>query len=259
MSSNRRANSRGPPSGGPSLAATALWGSSGGKRAHLLTDDERTQLAVISSVVRFTKGTRIYRQGDPADAIFNITSGVVKSYKLLPDGTQHIVAFLFPDDLIGLAEERSYVYSADAVTDVMGYRIPITALETRLRKDPILEFHVICKICHELREAQRHAFLLSEHRAVAKVALFLQLLENYQAARGESVEEVYLPMNRSDIGDYVGMSLEAVSRSFRSLASRGIITFRDRLHVKIISHSQLESIDSESGMRELRGRPTRSD
>ena len=73
------------------------------------------------------------------------------------------------------------------------------------------------------------------------------------------VAEVYLPMNRSDIGDYVGMSLEAVSRSFRSLASRGIITFRDRRHVKIISHSQLESIASESGMRELRGRPTRSD
>jgi CRP-like cAMP-binding protein len=109
-----------------------------------------------------------------------------------------------------------------------------------------------------LREAQRHAFLLSEHRALAKVALFLQLLDNYQAARGESVEEVYLPMNWSDIGDYVGMSLEAVSRSFRSLASRGIITFRDRRHVKIFSHSQLGSIASESGMRELRGRPTRS-
>jgi len=134
LSSDRRANSRRPPSGGPSLAAIALWNSSGGKRAHLLTDDERTQLAVISSVVRFTKGTRICRQGDPADAIFNITSGVMKSCKLLPDGTQHIVAFLFPDDLIGLAEERSYVNSADAVTDVMGYRIPVTLLRPGFEK-----------------------------------------------------------------------------------------------------------------------------
>jgi CRP-like cAMP-binding protein len=254
LNSSRRAHPRGPPGGGPSLAAMALWGSSGGKRAHLLTDEERAQLAVISSVVRFKKGTRIYRQGDPADAIFNIIGGVVKSYKSLPDGRQHIVAFLFPDDLIGLAEEGRYVNSADAATAVIGYRIPVTALETRLRKDPSLEFHVICKICHELREAQRHAFLLSEHRALAKVALFLQLLENYQAARGESVEEVYLPMNRSDIGDYVGMSLEAVSRSFRSLASRGAITFRDRRHIKIINHSQLESVALESETRELPGR-----
>ena len=245
MSSSRGANPSGPFGRGPSIAATALWGSSGAGREQLLTDEERTQLAVISSVVRFKRGARIYREGDRADAVFNIISGVVKSHIILPNETKHIVAFLFADDLIGLTEEGRYVNSAEAVTAVTGYRIPVPALENRLRKDAILEFRVICKLCHELREAQRHAFLLSRHHALAKTALFIQMLETHQASRGESTEEVYLPMRRTDIGDYVGLSPEAVSRSFRALASRGVITFRDRRHLKIVSEAQLESVASE--------------
>src|SRR5208283_2009517 len=126
------------------------------------------------------------------------------------------------------------VNSAEAVTMVTGYRIPVRALETLLQKDPGLEFQVICKLCHELREAQRRAF--------AKIALFFQMLDNYQTAKREGTGEVYLPMRRSDIADYVGMSLEAVSRSCRALASQGVITFRDRRHVKIISRTQLEIV-----------------
>ena len=213
---------------------------------HLLTDEQRLHLAVISSVVRFKKGTQIYRERDRADAVFTIVNGVVKAYKTLPDETQHIVAFLFSDDLIGLAEEGKYVNSIEAVTAVTGYRMPVKAFETTLQQDPGLEFHVFCKACNELRQTQRHAFLLSKHRALTKVALFLQMLENHQAANGEGTGEVYLPMRRSDIADYVGMSLEAVSRSFRALASRGVVTFRDRRYVQIISRAQLEMVASES-------------
>jgi CRP/FNR family transcriptional regulator len=214
----------------------------------LFTAEERAELAVVSSVVRFKKGDSIYREGDRADAVFNIVGGVVKSYKTLPGGTQHILAFLFADDLLGLAEEGRYVNSAEAVTAVTGYRIPVIAIE-RLRRDPGLEFHVVCKLCHELREAQRHAVLLSKRHALAKVATFLQILETLQIARGESPDEVYLPMSRSDVGHYVGMSLEAVSRSFRALASLGVITVRNRRHVKIVDRNQLESIASEAETR----------
>jgi CRP-like cAMP-binding protein len=225
----------------------------------VLTDEQRAQIAGISSLVRFQKGEEIYRQGDCADAVFNIVTGVVKSYRSLPNARRHIIGFLFPDDLIGLVEEGRYVNSAKTVTAVSGYRIPATALETRLRKDAFLEFHIICKLCHELREAQSHAFILSRHRALAKIVLFLQTLENYQAARGEGAEELYLPMSRSDIGDYVGMSLEAVSRSFRALASEGVIAFRNRRHVKIIDRRQFNDIASESQTSGRLGRPAAGD
>lgn len=233
------------PSHGPSIAAVALWGSSKGKTMQLLTDEERARLSVIASVVRFKKGMQIYHEGDHGDALFNITTGVVKTYRVLPDETERISAFLFPDDLFGLAEEGKYANSAKAVTAVAAYRLPVTALESRLRKDAALDFHLICKLCHDLREAQRHAFLLGRHHALAKVAMFLQLLEHHQDARGESTKELYLPMSRSDIGDYVGMSLETVSRSFRTLASRSIIAFRDKRHVKIEDRARLETLASD--------------
>jgi CRP/FNR family transcriptional regulator len=74
------------------------------------------------------------------------------------------------------------------------------------------------------------------------MALFLNMLENYQTARGENVDEIYLPMTRSDIADYVGLSLEAVTRSFRLLEGTHILAFRNRRHVKIIDRPQLEAI-----------------
>ena len=99
---------------------------------------------------------------------------------------------------------------------------------------------------------QRHAFILSRYHALARVGLFLQMLENVQAARGEGAAEIYLPMSRSEIGDYIGVSLEAVSRSFRALSIRGVIVFRNRRHVKIIDRDRLTDIVSESKTSELR-------
>jgi CRP-like cAMP-binding protein len=232
-----------PPAGhGPSIAAVALWGSSNRKRAQLLTEDERARLSVIASIVRFKKGAQIYREGDHADAVFNIVSGIAKTYRELPDATERINAFLFPDDLFGLAEEGRYTNSAEAVTDVTAYRLPVAALESRLQRDAPLEFHVITKLCHELREAQRHAVLLGRRNALARVAMFFQLLEQHQEARGEPTRELYLPMSRSDIADYIGMSPEAVSRSFRTLESRGIVGFRNKRHVRVTNHAQLEAL-----------------
>ena len=101
-----------------------------------------------------------------------------------PDGRQHIVSFLFADDLIGLAQNGVYVNSAEAVTAGTLYKIPTAALEPRLLNYYDLVFQVISKMCHELREAQRHAVLLSEQHAIAKAGFFLQVLETHQATPG---------------------------------------------------------------------------
>jgi CRP-like cAMP-binding protein len=199
-------------------------------------------LAVIASVVRFRKGEVIYREGDHADAVFNIIRGVVASWKPSPDGREHIVAFLFPDDLFGLSVEGTYANSAKAITAVTAYRLPVTALRNRLSKDAQLEFHVICKLCQELRQAQRHAFMLSERKAASRLAMFLQMMEQLQIAGGDQNPEIYLPMHRSDIGEYVGLTLAAVSRAFRSLTMRGIIKHRDRRHLRIVDRRAFEAI-----------------
>jgi CRP/FNR family transcriptional regulator len=110
-----------------------------------------------------------------------------------------------------------------------------------------------------LREAQRHAFVLSRHHALTKIGLFLEMLENYQAARGEGAGEIYLPMTRSDIADYIGISPEAVSRSFRVRSVQGVIAFRNRHHVKIVNRARFNDIASESENLGLQRHQTASD
>jgi len=227
---------------GPTIRAFDPWAPSGGRTHHLLSDEERSRLAVIASIVRFKKGEVIYRENDPADTVFNIISGVVSAHQKSPDGSEHMVAFLLPDDLFGLASEGRYTNSTTAITPVSAYRLPIVALRRRLTKDAELEFHVICKLCQELRQAQRHAFLLSQRSAVTKIAMFVQMIEQLQNARGEQTAEVFLPMDRSDIGEYTGLTLSAVSRAFRSLTTHAIIQVRDRRHVRITNRDAFEKI-----------------
>jgi CRP-like cAMP-binding protein len=152
---------------GPNVAAPDVWNTSGNP-GMTLSGTERARLAVISTVMRFGKGDMLYRSGDRAEAIFNLVGGFVKSWRTDNDGSRHVVGFLFPGDLIGLASEGTYVNSAEAITPVTAYRIPVSSLETRLRTNAALEYHVICKLCHDLRETQRHAFLLTRHHALAK-------------------------------------------------------------------------------------------
>jgi CRP-like cAMP-binding protein len=227
---------------GPAIRALDPWTPSSGRMRQLLSDDERARLAVISSIARFKKGEIIYQEGDPADALFNVNSGVVTAYRKAPDGSEHVVAFLLADDLFGLSAEGLYTNSTRALTAVTAYRLPVTALRSRLTKNAQLEFHVMCKLCQELRQAQRHAFLLSQRSAVTKLAMFLQLFEQLQIAKGEPAADIHLPMDRSDISEYIGITLAAVSRAFLALTTRGIIRVRDRHHVRVTNRDAFEKI-----------------
>jgi len=234
---------------GPAIRALDPWAvqrPSHGRPHQLLSDEERSRLAVIASIVRFKKGAEIYREGDRAETVFNIISGVAKAYRCGPDGNEHIAAFLFPEDLFGLAQEGRYANSLQALTPVTAYRIPVTALRSRLAADAALEFHVIAKLCHELRQAQRHAFLLASRRTASKLTMFLQMLEQLQTANGGSTNEIYVPMDRSDIAEYIGTTLAAVSRAFRMLTARGILQSRDRRHVKIIDRAAFEKLAGDA-------------
>jgi CRP-like cAMP-binding protein len=233
---------------GPAIRAFDPWlsGNSGpGEMKQLLSGAERARLASVASTVRFPKGAEIYGAGDMADAVFNLVSGVVKASRTAGDGSEYIAAFLFPGDVFGLAAEGRYVNSAKTIMPVTAYRLPVSVLRSRLSENAGLEFHVICKLCHELRQAQRHAFLLSQHRVLSKLAMFLQMLEQLQAARGEPSDEIYLPMDRSDIGEYGGMSLGAVSRAFHTLTERGVISSRDRRHIRITDRSAFEKLAAD--------------
>jgi CRP-like cAMP-binding protein len=229
---------------GPAIRAIDPWrpARSSPRMRQLLSEDERARLAGIASIVRFKKGALIYREGDPMDQLFNIMSGVVKVYRTAPDGSEHIAAFLFPDDLFGLPREGQYANSAKAVTAVIAYALPISLFRTHLAKEADLAFHMVSKLYQGIRQSQHHAFLLASRHARSRVAMFLQLLECLQAAKGEPTNEIYLPMDRSDIAEYLAISLPAASRAFRSLTADGIIASRDRRHVRILERQAFEAL-----------------
>jgi CRP-like cAMP-binding protein len=231
-----------PDDPGPAIWAVDPWIPTAGRTNQLLTAEERSRLAAIASIVQFKKREVIYREGDHVDAIFNIISGVVTTYRKAPNGSEHIAAFLLVDDLFGLSEEGRYTNSAKAITPVAVYRLPLIALRSYLYKSAELEFHVICKLCQEIRQAQRHAFLLSQREAVSRLAMFLRLIEQLQISRGEQTAEIYLPMDRSDIGEYIGMTLPAVSRTFRRLTAQGIVKIRAGRHVRITDRNSFRKM-----------------
>jgi CRP/FNR family transcriptional regulator, anaerobic regulatory protein len=227
---------------GPSISAIPFQEASHGKITRLLSDRERELIAQISVTVRFGRGDSIYRAGEPATFVYNVSSGVARTYRMLPDGTRAVIGFFFPDDLLGLAEEGAYVNSAEAVTAMTAYRLPVAALQSLLRRDATLEWHVLVKLCHELREAQRHTIILRQQGALARLALFLQMLDRSRQARDGGSGDIYLPMTRSDIANYIGFSLATVSRSFRTLADRHLISFRDRRHLLVADYAGLASL-----------------
>jgi len=224
------------PMAGPDIRAIHPWTPGNAERPlrhQLLSDNERARLAKVAQIVRFKKGEHIYERGDVSDAAFNVMSGVVVAYRALGKD-DHVTAFLHPGDLFGLSEMGRYTNATRAATPVVAYKIPLPAVRRILDNDADFDVNVIVKLCEEMREAQRHAFLLAHKRATTRLAMFLDLQEQLQGLSDQTASEIFLPMDRSSIAAYLGLTLSALSRAFRSLISTNIIRLRDRHHVKIV-------------------------
>jgi CRP-like cAMP-binding protein len=233
---------------GPAIHAVHPWSPGNPHkpaRHQLLNDDERAQLAKIAVIVRFNKGEPIYRQNDNAEAAFNIISGVVTAYRTERE-TEYVLAFLYPGDLFGLSEEGRYTNSMRATTAVVAYKMPLGAVRRILARNADLDVNVIVKLCQELREAQRHAVLLSQKRAATRLAMFLDLQEHLQVADGKPASEIYLPMDRSSIAAYLGLTLAAVSRAFRALVAKKLISCRNLRYVTILDRKAFSDL-ADSG------------
>ena len=223
----------------PTIHAVDPWnpGSPGKpERRQLLGEDDRTLLAKIATVVHFGKGDQIYSEGDTAEAVFNVISGVVVAYRALTDD-EHVVSFLNPGDLFGLSEEGRYINGTRAGTLVVAYKMPLQAVRQILDNNANLAVDVIIKLCEDLRATQWHALILAQRRAATRLAIFLDLQERLQVARGEPASEIHLPMDRSSISSYLGMTLAALGRAFRTLTSMKVISTRNRQHVKVLNRN----------------------
>jgi CRP-like cAMP-binding protein len=215
----------------PSLSAVPFAVPSGGRAIPLLSKTARSRLAAIGEPLYLRAGSALYREGMPVESLYVIVQGVVKTQTLLPSGKRRVTAFLFAEDLCGLGEEGCYVGTAIAVTAVSLYRLPFGKLDGLLHHDAELDYDLLCKLCHELRRAQRHTIVVGRGDACGKLAMFLSVLSERQP--GEAGATIAIPMSRSDIADFVGLSLEAVSRGFSQLQRDGIIAMSGPRSIRI--------------------------
>jgi CRP/FNR family transcriptional regulator len=227
------------PHAGPAIAARRFLAREEGLVAQLLTPRQRQQLLDISTIVKLGKGQFFYREGQEAKAIFIGRTGAVKTFRELPSGAKRIKSFLFSRDLFGLAEHGHYVNSARALTPASCYRIELEDLVPLLQRDAALEYQFLIKLTHEIRESQRRIIMLARKDAIGRLAMFLVMMRDRQI-EAKSRDVVPLPMSRSDIADYVGHSLETVSRATTKLIKQGLIAFDGRHQVRILDTVRLE-------------------
>ncbi len=192
-----------------------------------LEPEELRRLADILQTMRVDAGQTLFSEGDSADALYNVTSGTVKLYKLLPDGRRQITGFLVTGDFLGLAVNESYAYTAETVTTTSLCRFPRKRVDMLLDEFPKMQRRLFSMASNELAAAQDQMLLLGRKTAKEKICSFLLMLSQRAARRGHKENPVFVPMSRADIADYLGLTTETVSRTFTQLKTAGVISLQE--------------------------------
>ncbi|TAK47674.1 MAG: cyclic nucleotide-binding domain-containing protein [Xanthobacteraceae bacterium] len=178
---------------------------------------ELPEFDVLIQRANFAPRAALFAQDQPADAVYNLTEGVVRLYKLLPDGRRQIIGFALPGDFLGLAMAERYGFSADAVDTVSACRLAREEFAHYLDAKPHLLRRLHEYTTHELSLAQDQMVLLGRRNAEEKVATFLVNWRDRWARLTGKAVTVPLPMSRQDIADFLGLTIETVSRTFSRL------------------------------------------
>jgi CRP/FNR family transcriptional regulator, anaerobic regulatory protein len=204
-----------------------------------------SDVARLSSIVVVTDvaaGQGFIAEGEPATSFFNITAGTAKLFKLLPDGRRQITGFIGPGQFLGLAVSDTYAFSAEAIEPVRYCRFKRAALRTLLDDFPLMEKRLLEVASNELVAAQEQMLLLGRKTARERLASFLLTQSRRGMPSGHARRQFRLPMTRIDIADYLGLTIETVSRTFTRLNAERSIDIVAQSAVVIRDPAGLEAI-----------------
>ncbi len=213
-----------------------------------LSTEQLASLARVSAHREASEGARLLDDCQTADSHANILSGVVKLTASLPDGRQQIVGLQFAPDFLGRPGEDRMTLTVEAVTDVVLCTFPKSAVDRLRTASATLERLLNRQTVRELAEARRWMLTLGRRTAQEKVACFLLLIAGHACgdATGESRTGIRpvrfcLPMCRSDIADFLGLTIETVSRQLTRLNADGVIALQHRA-VEISDFGRLRAL-----------------
>ncbi|MCB2052752.1 MAG: Crp/Fnr family transcriptional regulator [Geminicoccaceae bacterium] len=196
-----------------------------------LPTDALARLARMTHPRRLGPGATLIEEGEPALDVFTVVEGMLKLYKLMPDGRRQITGFMIPGDFVGLSVGEAYIYSAEAVMPTTACRFRRNFFHGMMEDYPDLETRLLGIVSTELAAAQGQMLLLGRKTAKERLASFLlSLAGRLEVAAGDRLA---LPMTRSDIADFLGLTIETVSRTFTVLRKEGLLARVDKAGVVV--------------------------
>ncbi|QKC84822.1 helix-turn-helix domain-containing protein [Mesorhizobium sp. NZP2077] len=183
--------------------------------------------APLQPISFFSAGSEIYAQGEKAGAFYQVEFGAVRIYRLLADGRRQISAFHLAGETFGFEADTTHHFFAEAIsaTGVRVFRLAAADMSRQL----------LPLALKGLTRAQEHLLVLGRQNAIERVAAFLVDM----AERQGGLRQVELPMSRMDIGDYLGLTIETVSRVFTRLKDKGVIRLLNLRSIEIVKHDAL--------------------
>lgn len=195
---------------------------------------------VITTEYSYRKDEEIYGEGEPSEYVYQVIRGAVRTYKLLNDGRRQIGAFLLPGDVFGLDSGSAHRLTAEAIVDTTVRLVKRHNLEAAAGSNVKVAHNLWTMTASELRHAEDHMLLLGRKTAMEKVATFLLEMDRRLAKAGMMA----LPMCRRDIGDYLGLTLETVSRTLSQLSDQGVLVFSSARQIVLRNRQRLADMDA---------------
>jgi CRP/FNR family transcriptional regulator, anaerobic regulatory protein len=186
----------------------------------------------------FSAGEALIWEGDQAGQIFDVLEGVLRVYKILPDGRRAIMGFIYPGEVLGVSFQRRSPFTAEAVTAVKVRRFSRDRFFSLVNESPDLQSQLYALLCDKMSAAHGQMLLLGRKSAEERVVSFL-LAVHHKCGEGAEIE---LPMSRLDMADYLGLTIETVSRMMTSLTRRGLIHATGRHRIGLHKLSALRDI-----------------
>lgn len=168
-------------------------------------------------------GEVLFQEGERARDLFEVTEGVLRAFNDIIDGRRVITSFYFPGDVIGISFRHNYLVTAEAVTPVRVRRCSRAQAQRKMIENMELRPIIYATLCDEMAVAQSHMVLLARKSAEERLCSFLLMLARRRIGSPQSVVTVEVPMGRQDIADYLGLTIETVSRNFTRLTAHGVI------------------------------------
>ena len=196
-------------------------------------------IELMGAVMPFARNAEIYGENEPADYLYKVVSGTVRTYKVLSDGRRQIGAFHLPGDVFGLETGDEHTFSAEAITDCRIAVIKRSALMARAARDNDVARQMWELTARELQRVQEHIMLLIKS-AQERVAGFLLEMADRVSGGGA----VDLPMSRQDIADYLGLTIETVSRTLSHLERTAAIEVPTSRHILLRNRSALNRLNA---------------